>query len=209
MYTYNITTIQLVFFIAVPIVVLTLLFFFIFIPLRKRYIKKNYDEYYYRTIHRIVTNEDYYLINRFLFKVDDSRTGTIDHILFGDKYIYIISSKYYDGDLIGKQYDKSLILINSKGKKCYVNNPFLENKLLLERLSMNTDVDSQLMIGIVLVNKNVNINVTNESKQYYAIQVNKLPQLVKAIESREIPTINETQLARAVKVFDKLNRRRD
>ena len=65
------------------------------------------------------------------------------------------------------------------------------------------------MIGIVIVNKRVNINVENESKQYYAIQINKLPQLIKAIESRPIPNINEQQLARAVKVFDKLNRRRD
>ena len=65
------------------------------------------------------------------------------------------------------------------------------------------------MIGIVVTNKRVNINVDNESKQYYAIQINKLPQLIKAIESRPIPNINEQQLARAVKVFDKLNRRRD
>ena len=85
----------------------------------------------------------------------------------------------------------------------------MTSKLLLERLSLNTEVDSSLMIGIVVTNKRVNINVANESKQYYAIQINKLPQLIKAIESRSIPTINEQQLARAVKVFDKLNRRRD
>ena len=202
-------TYQLIFIIAVPVVVLTVAFVLIYLPLRKRHIRKHYDEYYYKTIHRIVTNEDYYLINRFLFKLDDTRTGTIDHIIFGEKYFYIISSRYYEGDITGKQFDKSLILINNKGKKAYINNPYLESKLLLERLSMNTDVDAQLMIGIVVTNRGVNINVANESKQYYAIQINKLPQLIKAIESRPIPTINEAQLARAVKVFDKLNRRRD
>ena len=88
-------------------------------------------------------------------------------------------------------------------------NPYLESKLLLERLSLNTEVDASLIIGIVVTNKRVNINVTNESKQLYAIQINKLPKLIKAIEARLIPTINEQQLARAVKVFDKLNRRRD
>lgn len=201
-------TIQLIFIITASVIVLAVGFVLIFLPLRKRHYKKHYDEYYYKTIHRIVTNEDYYLINRFLFKLDDSRTGTIDHIIFGEKYFYIISSKYYEGDITGKQFDKSLILIN-KGKKSYINNPYLESKLLLERLAMNTDVDAALMIGIVVTNRGVNINVANESKQYYAIQINKLPQLIKAIESRPIPTINETQLARAVKVFDKLNRRRD
>ena len=200
---------QLIFIIAVPIIVLSVAFFLIFLPIRRRSYRKNYDEYYYKAIHRIVTDEDYYLINRFIFKIDDTKTGTIDHIIFGEKYFYLISSKYYEGDITGKQFDKSLILIDSKGKKSYINNPYLESKLLLERLAMNTDVDTALMIGIVVTNRGVNINVANESKQYYAIQINKLPQLIKAIESRPIPTINETQLARAVKVFDKLNRRRD
>ena len=208
MVLFTLNTIQIIFIITASVIVLTVAFVLIYLPSRKRYIRKHYDEHYYKTIHRIVTNEDYYLINRFLFKLDDTRTGTIDHIIFGEKYFYIISSKYYEGDITGKQFDKSLILVN-KGKKSYINNPYLESKLLLERLAMNTDVDTQLMIGIVVTNRGVNINVANESKQYYAIQINKLPQLIKAIESRPIPTINESQLARAVKVFDKLNRRRD
>lgn len=209
MVNFSLNIYQLIFVIAVPIVVLIVAFFLIFLPLRKRSYRKNYDEYYYKTIHRIVTDEDYYLINRFIYKIDDTKTGTIDHIIFGEKYFYLISSKYYEGDITGKQFDKSLILIDNHGKKFYVDNPFLESKLLLERLSLNTEVDTSLMIGIVIVNKRVNINVENESKQYYAIQINKLPQLIKAIESRPIPNINEQQLARAVKVFDKLNRRRD
>lgn len=200
---------QWIFIIAVPIIVLIVAFFLIILPIRRRSIRRNYDEYYYKTIRRIVTDEDYYLINRFIFKIDDTKTGTIDHIIFGEKYFYLITSKYYDGDIIGKQFDKSLILIDSRGKKSYIDNPYLESKLLLERLSLNTEVDASLMIGIVVTNKRVNINVTNESKQLYAIQINKLPKLIKAIEARPIPTINEQQLARAVKVFDKLNRRRD
>ena len=210
MMVFGLTIYQLIFVIAVPIIVILVVIFVLVIPIRKSHIKNKYDDYYYRTIHKIVVNEDYYLINRFLFKIDDSHVGTIDHIIFGEKYIYIISAEYYDGDITGKQFDKSLILVpHKKGKKRYIVNPFLESKNLLERLSMNTDIDSDLMIGIVLVNNDVSINIMNESKQYYAIQINKLASLIKAIESRDIPTINEQQLDRAVKVFDKLNRRRD
>ena len=200
---------QIIFFVALSLVVIALAFIFVYLPLRRRYIKKKFDEHYYKTIRRIVDNEDYYLINKFIYKIDDAHVGTIDHILFGDKYFYIITSKYYEGDLKGNMNDKSLVLYNRRGQKFYVNNPYTEVKRLLESLSLNTDVDSKLMIGIVVVNKGVNIHVESQSKQYYAIQINKLPQLIKAIESREIPTINETQLAKAVKVFDKLNRRRD
>ena len=83
MVNFSLNIYQLIFVIAVPIVVLIVAFFLIFLPLRKRSYRKNYDEYYYKTIHRIVTNEDYYLINRFIYKIDDTKTGTIDHIIFG------------------------------------------------------------------------------------------------------------------------------
>ena len=205
----NINIYQIIFFITVPIVVLLLAFFFIFLPIRHTYIKKRFRDYYYRTIRKITVNEDYYLINRFIFKIDDSQTGTIDHIIFGEKFIYIIIDKYYEGNLRGKQTDKSLILIDKKGKKYYTDNPFLESAKLLTSLSLNTDLDSDIMIGITIVNNSVNIGVKPEGKQFYAIQVKKLPQLIKAIESRPVDPLNEKQLARAVQGFDKLNRRRD
>ena len=205
----NVNAWQIAFFIAVPIIVLGIAFFFVFLPIRRSYIKKRFRDYYYHTIRRISVNEDYYLINRFIFRIDDSSVGNIDHIIFGEKFIYIISDKYYDGNIKGKQTDKSLILIDKRGKKCYIDNPFLESAKLLTSLALNTDLDSDIMIGITVVNNGVNIGVKPEGKQFYAIQIKKLPQLIKAIESRPIDPLNEKQLARAVQGFDKINRRRD
>lgn len=205
----NVNIYQIILFVAVPIILLVLGFIFIFLPIRRAYIKKRFRDYYYRTIKKIAVNEDYYLINRFIFRIDDSQTGTIDHIIFGEKFIYIITDKYYEGNLRGKQTDKSLILIDKKGKKFYTDNPYLESQKLLTSLSLNTDLDSEIMIGIAVVNNGVNIGVKPEGKQYYAIQIKKLPQLIKAIESRPVDPLNEKQLARAVQGFDKLNRRRD
>lgn len=204
----QLTNIQLAFVIIVPIVLLIFLFICIYIPASGAYRRKHFQVHFYKQVYRVALNNDYYLINQFVFKVDSSKNATVDHILFGSKYIYVIISKYYQGDLVGKYLDKSLIFISHKGKKCYTDNPFNEVKLLASKLSSSTSIDASLMIGIVLINDDCKVAVQSESKQFYIIQRKRLPSLIKAIESRPVSTINETQLGKAVQSIAKLNKRK-
>ena len=110
--------------------------------------------------------------------------------------------------MVGKYLDKSLIFISHKGKKCYTDNPFNEVKLLASKLSSSTSIDASLMIGIVLINDDCKVAVQSESKQFYIIQRKRLPALIKAIESRPVNNINESQLAKAVQSIAKLNKRK-
>ena len=204
----QLTNIQLAFVIIVPIVLLIFLFICVYIPASGAYRRKHFQVHFYKQVYRVALNNDYYLINQFVFKVDPSKNATVDHILFGSKYIYVIVSKYYQGDLVGKYLDKSLIFISHKGKKCYTDNPFNEVKLLTSKLSSSTSIDASLMIGIVLINDDCKVAVQSESKQFYIIQRKRLPSLIKAIESRPVSTINETQLGKAVQSIAKLNKRK-
>ena len=204
----QLTNIQLAFVIIVPIVLLIFLFICVYIPASGAYRRKHFQIHFYKQVYRVALNNDYYLINQFVFKVDSSKNATVDHILFGSKYIYVIISKYYQGDLVGKYLDKSLIFISHKGKKCYTDNPFNEVKLLTSKLSSSTSIDASLMIGIVLINDDCKVAVQSESKQFYIIQRKRLPSLIKAIESRPVSTINETQLGKAVQSIAKLNKRK-
>ena len=204
----QLTNIQLAFVIIVPIVLLIFLFICIYIPASGAYRRKHFQVHFYKQVYRVALNNDYYLINQFVFKVDSSKNATVDHILFGSKYIYVIISKYYQGDLVGKYLDKSLIFISHKGKKCYTDNPFNEVKLLASKLSSSTSIDASLMIGIVLINDDCKVAVQSESKQFYIIQRKRFPSLIKAIESRPVSTINETQLGKAVQSIAKLNKRK-
>ena len=204
----QLTNIQLAFVIIVPIILLIFLFICIYIPASGAYHRKHFQVHFYKQVYRVALNNDYYLINQFVFKVDSSKNATVDHILFGSKYIYVIISKYYQGDLVGKYLDKSLIFISHKGKKCYTDNPFNEVKLLTSKLSSSTSIDASLMIGIVLINDDCKVAVQSESKQFYIIQRKRLPSLIKAIESRPVSTINETQLGKAVQSIAKLNKRK-
>ena len=204
----NLTTIQLAFVIIVPIVIFLFVVICLYFPISGAYRRKYFQIHFYKQVYRVALDYDYYLINQFVFKIDSSKSATVDHILFGNKYIYAIISKYYQGDLIGKYADKSLIFISHKGKKCYTDNPYSEAKYLTSKLSSSTGIDASLMIGIVLINDDCKVAVQSESKQFYIIQRKRLPALIKAIESRQVETINETQLAKAVQSIAKLNKRK-
>ena len=204
----KLSTIQLAFFIVVPVVVLLFAAFCLYFPISHAYRAKHFQIHYYKKVYRVALDHDYFLINQFVFKVDSAKVANVDHILFGGKYIYVITSMYYQGDLVGKYHDKSLIFISHKGKKCYTDNPYNQVKFLASKLSSSTGIDPSLMIGIVLINDDCKVAVESDSKQFYIIQRKRFPALIKAIESRPVSEINQAQLAKAVQSIAKQNRRK-
>ena len=167
--------------------------------------KKHFKEYCYKAIYRIAFDEDYYLINDFEFKVD-SKIVSIDHVLFGNKYFYVIIDNYLPGDLIGKENDKSLILISNSNQKYYTENYFQTCKTLIDYLSFKTGISKDLLIGISIVNNDCMVGVESNSKQYYIIQRNKFKKLVKAIESRDVGKINPEEMDAFVQSMNAINR---
>ena len=202
----DLTTLQIIFLIVAPIVIIALVVLFIVLPVNRSREKKHFREYCGKAIYKIAFDEDYYLINDMRFKVDSGKVAKIDHILFGNKYIYIINDAYFEGDLTGKEADKSLILIDRKGKKFYTDNQYLISKSIIKALTDSTNISNDLLIGIVVVNNNCKISIETTNKQYYIIQKNKLKRLIRAIESRPVGNMNAGQLDNLVKAIDKLNR---
>ena len=204
----NLSIGQIAFLIIVPTIIVILVAVIFYVLYRRHFIKKNYKLFYYKRIYKIAMNNDYYLINNFLFKIDDTHVGKIDHILFGDKYIYVLIDSYFNGDIIGKEDDKSVIVLGRDGKKYYDDNPLVVNKKLISKLSVITGINPSLLIGICIINDDCRYGIQTTGKSFYYIQSNKLKALVKAIESRPVGAINKEQLASAVKAIDKLNRRK-
>ena len=205
---FGITDRQLIFVSVVAILVIGTLLFLLFFPIRRFINKHRFLYLFYKKIRNVAMDRDFYLINQYVFNADDKNKVMIDHILFGNKFIYLITSKYYEGDLLGKSSDKSLIFISHKGKKQYTDNPIIESKQLTSKLSSSTGLDASLLIGLVLINDDCKVEVQSDSKQFYIIQRKRLPALIKAIESRPVNPINEQQLAKAVQAIAKENKRK-
>lgn len=204
----SLTQIQLAFVIIVPIVVVLFLALILYFPISAYYKRSHFQVRFYKRVYKVALENDYYLINQFYFKVDSNKLAKVDHIIFGEKYIYVILCKYYEGDLVGKSSDKSLIFISHKGKKCYTDNPINQSKQLASKLSSSTGLDASLLIGITLINDDCKVEVHSDSKQFYIIQRRKFPALIRAIESRPVQNINEAQLAKAVQSIAKENKRK-
>ena len=204
----NIPVKQLIFIIAVSLVVVVSFLILIFFPIRRILHRTRFLYLFYKKVRSVALDRDFYLINQFVFYTDEKNKDMIDHILFGNKFIYLIISQYYDGDLVGKQTDHSLIQVNKKGEKKYCDNPVERSKFLMSRLSMSTGIDTVMMIGIVMVNDNCKLQIETNSKQFYIIQRSKFPALIKAIEQRKIGNINPNQLDNLVKAIDKLNKKK-
>ncbi|MEA5061055.1 MAG: hypothetical protein VB015_01365 [Erysipelotrichaceae bacterium] len=204
----EISTLKIVFIIIVPIIFLLVIAFILYKPIRKSIYRKKYRELYGKRVYKIALYEDFYLINLFNFKYDDKHYAIVDHVLFSNKYIYVIMDKFYDGSIAGKIDDQSLVMVTSKGKKQYIDNPIIESKAIVKRIALMTNIDPTLFIGISLTNEECAIDVQQTSKDFYIIQVNKLTSLVNAIESRNIEPINPDQLQRLVNDMDRINKKR-
>ncbi len=204
----NLTDLQLAFIITVPIALALFIGIALYIPISHFFKRKNFQIQFYKKVYQTALDYDYYLINQFVFKIDDNKNALVDHVLFGDKFIYVITSQYYEGDLVGKATDGSLVFISHRGKKAYTDNPIIQSKNLSKKLSSATGLNASLLIGIVLINDDCKVQVTSDSKQFYIIQKKRFPALIRAIEKRPLPAINEQQLAKAVQAIAKANRRK-
>lgn len=208
----NLSQDWIIFIIVSSIVVFLLIAMAIIIPVFKKIHQNRFKEYYYKKINRIVLDNDYYLINNFVFKNEKNRAQKVNHIIFGEKYIYLIFDYYYEGDLAGDIRDKSLIFYpfkkNNDAKKKYTDNPVLVASSAVQSLSYITLIQKSMFIGIVLINDEVNCSIASDSSQFYVIQRKRLKALIKAIESRDVSKINEEQLAKVVKDFARINRKK-
>lgn len=201
---------RIVYIIIVPIVILSLIGLLIIKPLYKNHYKKHFNFHCYKEIYKIAQKQDYYLINNFYFKLDDSgKYAKIDHILFAEKFIYVITDVYFQGDVLGKVNDNSLICIRPNGKKHYINNPLLVNKFLISRLSMKINQSPSLMIGVVIYNDNSKLELATDSKQFYIVKRGKLKSLINAIESRNIGKIKSDELEKLVHLINDINKREE
>ncbi|MCD8209209.1 MAG: hypothetical protein LUC31_00035 [Coprobacillus sp.] len=200
------STLQNTFIIISAVIVGILIISLVVVLVRRSVTEKRYHELYYQRIYKTALYKDYYLINNFTYLSDDSLYVTINHILFGDKCIYLILDMYYYGDLYGTEDDLSLILVPHNQKKCYTENPLGLISKYLEDIKRTMGLDDINMRGLVVVNNDCYSEVTDTHPELDIVRVRRLKKYVDSIEKDEsIPKIDSTQLKNIVDKFDATN----
>ena len=201
---------MIILFVALAILTFFSVIFFIVFPFAKKSsLKKNFVKAYGKDVYKIANYYDLYLINCLVLKSNDDSRINIDHLLFGNKFIFVIKDYYFDGQLNGKEVDQSWVYYFGKEKdpkKEYVKNPLIENKTRTNKLSMITGLDESFLISIILVNDDCDLSLEmNPSDNQYVIKRSELKKLVSSIEGRNVAPLNDEQLAYAARDIAALN----
>lgn len=193
------------FIVLVCLIGLAIITWILYKPIKRLIYTKRFKYIYYRKINQIAHYEDFYLINQFNLKKEKSDVLMIDHVLFGNKWIYLIQDYYFRGVLSGKEEDDSWLLDSGKLKQ-YINNPLKENAKLVRLLSMSTQIDENMFITIAVYNNDLVIKRDGETlNNNYLTNVKQLYKLIKALEKRVVETLNEDDLKQVVNDLSQLN----
>lgn len=118
----------------------------------KTYIKNTKNKKLDRRIRKYAKNKDFLILNNVFLPVDDTKAIIVDNLLFGNKYIYVISQKHWEGTLKGFEYDPKWLLTTKTITK-YVDNPLIGNRFKVSTL-MNflNETDDENIVNIVTIN---------------------------------------------------------
>lgn len=167
--------------------------------------EKKYHEIFGKKLYRLAMHKDYYLINTFITKTRNRSKVHVDHLLFGNKYIYVFSDFYVTGDLYGKVDDHSFLLRSKKRKSEYIDNPLLKAKERAHKLALILNFDDSMFIPIVLVNDACNLVNCYGNKSL--IYCKDLRHIIKQHEDDDVKPLNQEQLMYAVHDISNLNER--
>ena len=181
------------------------LFWFGFGPVQRYYRKRHTVKAYYPKVYRVALDNDFYLINNFSNRTAESEEFHIDHILIGNKFIYVIRDRYYDGALAAKETDQSWIFFHGK-KGRYVPNPVIMNKLRMQRLSLMSGIDEKFFISVVLINDDCYLTpYESQTDNSFLSSLRDFPRLIEEIEARDVAPLDPQAIAVVARDFAELN----
>ncbi len=195
---------------ALALVLVLSAIFSVFLFFRKKILQRfALLKYFYPVVRKTAVYYDFYLINKLEIQLGTNDSLFVDHMLFGNKYIYVINDYLFKGTLTGNRQDSKWILKDKKGQEIMVDSPLLKNKQLVKKLSLRTSIDYEKFIAITLVSKDTKITDldVNDSANF-VIDTRDFTKLILKIEGRDISPFVPEDLLKRVHEFDLLNLRK-
>ena len=194
---------------AFLIVVLLLTLLIFFQPyVKKQYHLRHFRHYMGRKVYRVAKDYDYCLLQNFTMQLDSKHTAHFDHILFGDKYFYCVVDKSWKGSVIGSAHDEHWIYYHPRtNQKQMIKNPLRVNKTRLEKFSLLTGIDEEMLISIVVVNDECTFSCSGlRSDTEYIVHASDFKKLIHEIEHRDVPPFEAQAIEKLVSEVYQLNK---
>lgn len=176
-----------------------------FLFYKNRYAQKHIRELTYLKLYRLSQSNDYLLLNNYKVNIDDKHIGVIDHILICKKYIVLVNDFAISGVLSGDFVSEQLKNTKKEGTEIVVN-PLNYNINLAKRLSLFTGLEQSFIKGLVVVNNDSFINVTNMNRQFKIIKRRELARTIKEFDEDNVKNLKEESVVKFIKHLDEHNK---
>ena len=193
------TDIQIIYIILLVGIIFIFINLYLFLFYKKQVYKKAYKKFYFKKIYKYVLDTDYLLINNFNYKLGYKNGFSIDHLLFGKKYIYLIFDEYYLGFINGKINDNSWIYYPLNNKSKIIHNKINDIKKEVNNFIELTNLDNNLFKTIILFNNDCILQIDKYNnkelnKDTYLVNLSYVIKLIKNLENSNINDINQEQV---------------
>ena len=176
-----------------------ILFWFLFPLIQRKLFSSRYKRFYYDYVNHVVKMNDFYLINNLAFDVGDTQTLSIDHLIGGDKYIYVIIDYYVDGGIKIDPLQPISYVYKKNEKKFEIANPLQVVTHSMNKLSSLSGISSEFLVGIVLINNDCNvISVENGLSPVKIVRLRELSKFIGEYEKRPVKPFVARQLWQAI-----------
>ena len=204
---------KLFIFLLVSIIVLLILLFFLFFDqFRNKYERKYFKKRVHKKLYYLSEEEDYLLLNNVKIELGiDNQPSVFDHILFADKYIYLINDVYLEGAIAGNSNDTYIILRNGKSKQKKMNNFLKAQNMKVELFCHKFQIDREVdnyVFNVVCYNSSLIVTKSLRIKEYgeWFLPLKELIKTIRISEKDDIKTISK---ARVKDLFNSLKKSSD
>lgn len=171
-------------FLVIMILVFILLLSLFLFPYVKKYVTKKYFNHLVaRKLYTLAKDEDYYLLNNLVLDLGDNMVVHINHLLSGEKYIYVIADRYLAEGVDGALEDNTLFIYD-KGHRKEIKNPVLVNEtrsLELAKYLNWTEDKPPMVISVVVTNNDCLIpdHLSSHGSYSYLTKLKKLYSIIR------------------------------
>jgi hypothetical protein len=157
-----------------------------------------------RKVYSLAEDKDFYVINQVALSIEN-KIIHFDHILFTNKFIYCIGTKYYDAPVSGNYEDAQWLKYNSSSNIERIKNPMLLATARLNYIKSSVNAMDGIFVSVVLVNDTCILDeIKNCPPGNYIMNLNEFRKFVEVNEKSDIPDIDQLCLEDLVqKIYKK------
>ncbi len=147
---------------------------------------------------KYVNKNDYLYLRNLCLRIAPGHYINVDHIIIGDRFIYVIAAKFYLGFLSGKDTDEKWVLSDGKNTDL-IENPLLVNEIKINYIAQILRVNPNVLVNIVLLSRTAHLDSTIDirNSSLHLMEENNVIKLMERYEAdTNYPVFSSTDLER-------------